>query len=108
MSKPSWDALADRYGALPAAYNADVEPDEDICEFCGAATAEACHCADTERAYALAHPQREAGAAGDGQATVLAALGNWLAFVIACALVAGCVYGAQWADMLWLAPFAGR
>jgi hypothetical protein len=47
-------------------------------------------------------------AATDGQATVLVALGSWLAFLVACAVVAGCVYGAQWADMLWLAPWGGR
>jgi hypothetical protein len=47
-------------------------------------------------------------AATAGQATGLVALGSWLAAVIACAVVAGCVYGAHWITLLWLTAWGGQ
>lgn len=40
-------------------------------------------------------------AAADGQATVLVALGAWLALLAALALVSACAFAAQWATDLW-------
>ena len=103
----------------------DCEP---ACEFCGAATAEECHCADgrdltnnDQCGYDaemdamwrgvdgyIAVSVRDAGAR-DGQATVRLALAfaPVVALVIAFGLIAAAVWGAAWIDGAWLAPFAG-
>ena len=119
MSKPDWTALADRYGAQPAEYNAGEDDDDWECEFCGRAPSD-CKCADGEELQrrsdahndavdllTLARAHQDAGAAQDGQASIALALGAWLALVVAFAALALCVYGAAWIDGAWLAPFAG-
>lgn len=129
MSKPDWTALADRYGAQEAQYNAP-NPDDDW-EYCGECMARVpggipdgmCICEDCARRLGLtdqhgdappaidlltaSRAHQDAGAAQDGQASIALALGTWLALVVAFALLAMCVYGAAWVNGVWLAPFAG-
>lgn len=115
MSKPDWTALAARYGAQEASYNA---PDDDLrpCARCSGLIPPEMHLCDgcaadwaAEHQSVLAACERDAGAAEDSQATVALALalGTCLAFVVAALVLALCVYGAAWIDGAWLAPFAG-
>ena len=129
MSKPDWTALADRYGAQEAAYNAP-NPDDDW-EYCGECMARVpggipdgmCICEDCARRLgltdqhsepvpaidllSLSRAHQDAGAAQDGQASIALALGTWLALVVAALVVVASVYGAAWVNGVWLAPFGG-
>lgn len=126
MSKPDWTALADRYGAQPADYNAPAL-DAD-CLACGrehgAGLCEECLAVergemppDTIISFApfpappdylgIARANQDAGAAQDGQASIALALSAWLALLVAALVVVACVYGAAWINGVWLAPFAG-
>lgn len=124
MSKPNWDALAVRFGAQEAEYAAPEPQHTDqrtICRSRGCgwlAEPGALYCRGCQEANRLNEQQRQfdllaaarahqdAGATQDGRALIAGTV--WLAAVLVCAAITLAVFGAAWANMLWLAPFGGR